>query len=36
VLYLAEGYSDEEALQAVYGSTVGQLEEPFRTYIKEF
>jgi len=36
MLYMAEGYSAESALEAVYGVTVADLEAPFGKYVKKF
>lgn len=36
LLYLAEGYPSEAALEAVYDLEAGELEEPFRAYVKGF
>lgn len=36
LLYLAEGYPTEAALEAAYGKDVSQLEEPFLAYLKKF
>jgi hypothetical protein len=36
VLYLAEGYPGDAALEAAYGKTPAQLERPFRAYVRTF
>lgn len=35
-LYIAEGTPGQEAIEAVYGVSVAELEEPFRKYVKSF
>ncbi len=36
VLYLAEGYPAEAALEAAYGKTAKKLERPFEKYVRSF